>query len=205
MRPGLPERLRCVGVDTRLCQVIPALLQRRYQRIEWHGAGASINFLCSNYQNEPSCPHICFPIESTTVSKVRVRGRWVCHKVKRSPAVSSVAAKTALWKKLEGVAMVKREVNEVPRARLAMRCLTPLAFLILFAFAAFGQGNRGSITGTITDPQGGGTPNAAIDVKNADTGALFHGVSSTTGNYVVPVPAGKYEMTVTVPGFKKYV
>ena len=49
------------------------------------------------------------------------------------------------------------------------------------------------------------TPNAAIDVKNVDTGAVFHGGTSSTGNYVIPVPAGKYEMTVTVPGFKKYV
>ncbi len=28
---------------------------------------------------------------------------------------------------------------------------------------------------------------------------------SSTGNYVIPVPAGKYEVTVTAPGFKKYV
>ena len=34
---------------------------------------------------------------------------------------------------------------------------------------------------------------------------MFHGGTSNTGNYVIPVPAGKYELTVTVPGFKKYV
>jgi hypothetical protein len=105
-----------------------------------------------------------------------------------------------LRKKLEGVIyifMMKREVN--------LRCLTAIACLFLFALAAYGQGNRGSITGTITDPQGGVAPNASIDVKNADTGAVFHGGSSSTGNYVIPVPTGKYEMTVTVPGFKKYI
>ncbi|HTA44077.1 MAG TPA: TonB-dependent receptor [Bryobacteraceae bacterium] len=100
---------------------------------------------------------------------------------------------------------MKREVTEVSRARFAMRCLTALACLLLCALAVYGQGNRGSITGTITDPQGGVTPNAAIDVKNADTGELFHGGTSSTGNYVIPVPAGKYEMTVSVTGFKKYV
>ncbi|HEY6339948.1 MAG TPA: TonB-dependent receptor [Bryobacteraceae bacterium] len=73
------------------------------------------------------------------------------------------------------------------------------------ALAAFGQGELGSITGTITDPQGSATPNASIDVKNVATGAVFHGGTSSTGNYVIPVPTGNYEMTVTAQGFKKYV
>jgi Carboxypeptidase regulatory-like domain len=86
-----------------------------------------------------------------------------------------------------------------------MRCLTALACVLLFALAVYGQTNRGSITGTVTDQQGGVAPNAGIDVKNVDTGEIFHGGTSSTGNYVIPVPNGKYEMTVTVPGFKKYV
>ena len=48
-------------------------------------------------------------------------------------------------------------------------------------------------------------PNASIDVKNTDTGEVFHGGTSSTGNYVIPVPVGKYELTVTASGFKKYV
>jgi len=90
-------------------------------------------------------------------------------------------------------------------AIFARRCVRALACLLLFALALFGQGDQGSITGTITDPQGAATPNASIDVKNAETGQVFHGGASSTGNYVIPVPAGKYEMTVTAPGFKKYV
>ena len=101
--------------------------------------------------------------------------------------------------------MKKRKVNEVSRARLAMRCLTALACLLLFALAAYGQGGNGSITGTITDSSGAVAPNVSIDVKNTDTGAVFHGGTSSTGNYVIPVPAGKYELTVTASGFKKYV
>lgn len=38
-----------------------------------------------------------------------------------------------------------------------------------------------------------------------DTGAVFHDGASGTGNYVIPVPVGKYQMTVIVPGFKKYI
>ncbi len=100
---------------------------------------------------------------------------------------------------------MKRKPNEVSRVRFVTRCLTSLACLLLFALAAYGQGNQGSITGTITDPQGGVAPNASISVKNMDTGAVSQGGTSSTGNYVITVPTGKYEMTVTVPGFKKYV
>ncbi len=86
-----------------------------------------------------------------------------------------------------------------------MRLWGVFAWLFVFGLAAFGQSDQGSITGTITDPQGGVTPNASIDARNVDTGAIFHGGTSSTGNYVIQLPAGKYELTVTVPGFKKYV
>jgi hypothetical protein len=86
-----------------------------------------------------------------------------------------------------------------------MRCLTALACLLLFALAAFGQGGNGSITGTITDASGAVIPNVSIEVKNSDTGAVFNSGTSTTGNYVIPVPAGKYAIAVTAAGFKKYV
>ena len=86
-----------------------------------------------------------------------------------------------------------------------MRCLTAFACVLLFALAAYGQGGNGTITGTITDASGAVAPNVSIDVKNSDTGAVFHGGTSNTGNYVVPVPPGKYELTVIATGFKKYV
>jgi Carboxypeptidase regulatory-like domain/TonB dependent receptor-like, beta-barrel len=98
--------------------------------------------------------------------------------------------------------MTKREAL---CANVALRAVCIVASLLLYALAAFGQGNRGSITGTITDPQGGVTPNASVDVKNVDTGELFHGGTSNTGNYVIPVPVGKYELTVAASGFKKYI
>ena len=101
--------------------------------------------------------------------------------------------------------MTKKEIVRVLRGRFAIRFAGLIACMIVLALAAYGQGNRGSITGTITDPQGGVAPNAALDVKNMDTGEVFHGGTSGTGNYVIPVPAGRYELAVTAPGFKKYV
>src|SRR6478672_5459955 len=97
------------------------------------------------------------------------------------------------------------EINEVSRLGLGMRCLTVFACLLFVALAAYGQGANGSITGTVTDSSGALAPNVSIEVKNSDTGAVFQSGTSNTGNYVVPVPAGNYEVSVTASGFKKFV
>jgi Carboxypeptidase regulatory-like domain len=80
-----------------------------------------------------------------------------------------------------------------------------LVCLLAVASAVFAQTNTGSITGTISDPAGAVVPGAMLEVKSADTGAVYQGGTSATGNYVIPVPVGKYSLTVSVTGFKKYV
>src|SRR5689334_11316662 len=70
---------------------------------------------------------------------------------------------------------------------------------------AFGQANLGSITGTVTDNSGAVVPNAPLEVRNPATGAVFSSGASATGNYVVTVPPGSYELSVSVMGFKKFV
>ncbi len=86
-----------------------------------------------------------------------------------------------------------------------MRFVASVVLLLAASLAAFGQSDRGTITGTISDPAGGVVPGANIEVKSTDTGAVYRGGTSATGNYVIPVPVGKYSLTVTVTGFKKYV
>jgi len=94
-------------------------------------------------------------------------------------------------------------------ANLRKGCFMPslktLVGLLAFGSVVFAQTNIGSITGTISDPAGAVVPGAVIEVKNADTGTVYQGGASATGNYVIPVPVGKYSLTVTVTGFKKYV
>ncbi|MBV9769887.1 MAG: TonB-dependent receptor [Bryobacterales bacterium] len=72
--------------------------------------------------------------------------------------------------------------------------------------AAFGQTDRGTITGTITDPAGAVVPNAPVEARNVETGAVYPAAASGTGNFTIAqLPAATYELSVTVPGFKKYV
>ena len=48
--------------------------------------------------------------------------------------------------------------------------------------------------------------NAAIEAKNVATGAVYPVATSATGNYTIAqLPAGTYELTVTVAGFKKFI
>src|ERR1051326_9063267 len=83
----------------------------------------------------------------------------------------------------------------------------PLRSLCIFvvALSALAQSDRGTLTGVITDPTGAVVPNASIEVKNSDTGAVFQGGTSATGNYTFALPRGTYEMSASVTGFKKYV
>ena len=87
-----------------------------------------------------------------------------------------------------------------------MKRLSFCVSLFLFISAAFAQSDRGTITGTISDPAGAVIASAAIEARNVSTGATYQTVSSGTVNYTIPqLPAGNYDVTVIVPGFKKYV
>src|SRR5215471_14313979 len=78
--------------------------------------------------------------------------------------------------------------------------------ILLCALAAFGQGDRGTITGTVSDPAGAIVAGAAVEARNVATGAVFPATTTDTGNYTIPqLPFGDYEVSVSVSGFKRYV
>jgi len=78
--------------------------------------------------------------------------------------------------------------------------------LLTLAAVALAQSDRGTITGAISDPAGAVVANAPIEARNVATSAVYQVASSSTGNYTLAeLPAGNYEISVGVPGFKKYV
>ena len=81
-----------------------------------------------------------------------------------------------------------------------------LVGLSLLAICALAQSDRGTITGTITDPGGAVIPNAPIEAKNLSTGLVYPTASTGTGNFTITeLPAGQYLVTASAPGFKQYV
>lgn len=81
----------------------------------------------------------------------------------------------------------------------------PMLVLLCATVDLRGQANRGSITGTVRDQSGASIAGAPVEVRNEATGAVFLGGTSETGNFTIPVPAGTYELSVAVAGFKRYV
>ena len=72
-----------------------------------------------------------------------------------------------------------------------MRTFCISVVLFVCALAAFGQTDRGTITGAVSDPAGAVVANAPIEVKNTQTGAAYQAASSETGNYTLPqMPVG---------------
>jgi len=85
--------------------------------------------------------------------------------------------------------------------------LLAVCFCVAFVVtAAFAQGDRGAVTGTVSDPAKAIIPNAAVSMRNVETGAQYQTVTTETGNYTLPqLPSGNYELIVESPGFSRYV
>ncbi len=86
-----------------------------------------------------------------------------------------------------------------------LRSLVSLTLIVCTA-VGWAQSDRGTITGTVSDPAGAVVANAAIEARNQATGLMYSAATTQTGNYTIPqLPVGQYEISVAVPGFKKYV
>jgi hypothetical protein len=87
-----------------------------------------------------------------------------------------------------------------PQFRLGL-----LLLALAFASQMFGQSNKGTITGTVSDSAGAVIPGAPVVVTNMETGARSETVSTGTGNYsILQLPVGSYTLTIEQPGFGKY-
>src|SRR5438128_657501 len=63
----------------------------------------------------------------------------------------------------------------------------------------------GSLSGTIKDSSGGVIPGATVSIMNTAIGKALENVTDMTGHYSFPnVPVGRYDLIVTLEGFKPY-
>jgi hypothetical protein len=81
-----------------------------------------------------------------------------------------------------------------------------LFMVLLYAGAlAFGQTDRATITGTVSDPTGAAIGAAHVLATNTDTGTSYSGTTNNNGIYTIPgLPVGTYALKVNQPGFKDF-
>lgn len=92
---------------------------------------------------------------------------------------------------------------------LLSHALRRLPILLFFVFLASSLAvpashaqTSGSITGIITDASGAVVPNAAVNVKNSETGATRTTTTNGVGQYfVLDLPVGEYRVTASHPNF----
>ena len=82
---------------------------------------------------------------------------------------------------------------------LAWVCLC----LLVGVGPAVAQDDAGSIWGIVTDKVGGLLPGVTVTAQHAATGLARSAVTSEDGDYeIVRLPAGDYEVSVFLPGFR---
>jgi hypothetical protein len=82
------------------------------------------------------------------------------------------------------------------------RCFWVCFLLGIAEIAAFGQAGRGSISGTVTDPNGAVVPGAQVTLLNKATGVSQHSVTTGAGLYTfISLNPGVYQVTATQSGF----
>ena len=73
----------------------------------------------------------------------------------------------------------------------------------IFAISLLAQGDRGEITGTVTDATGAVVPGGQVTVVHRATNASYRTTTSTAGSFTVPsLPVGDYQVRVERQGFK---
>jgi len=75
---------------------------------------------------------------------------------------------------------------------------------LLCTTIAFAQRDLGTVTGTVTDPQGAAVPNAKVTITNEAAGVSYDTVTNDAGTYNRPaLNPGTYTIRVEAAGFEK--
>jgi hypothetical protein len=79
-----------------------------------------------------------------------------------------------------------------------------LTLCVLTISALLAQSDRGTVTGTVTDPTAAVVAQARVTLQNVETGVRLETLSTNTGNFTLAsIPAGNYDLTIEAPGFKQ--
>ncbi len=79
-----------------------------------------------------------------------------------------------------------------------------LIMVLTGATVVFGQSDRGTVRGTVTDPTDAVVPNAKVVLTGVDNGESRETTTGEEGIYVFPeIKAGLYQLTVEAPGFSR--
>ena len=99
-------------------------------------------------------------------------------------------------------AFVTSKVVAVPLFVLAMA----LALLGPWTHSVVAQVSGATLTGVVTDEQGGPVPDAAVKIKNLGTGVTREVRTNSDGLYSAPnLNPGSYEVTISAKGFQNVV
>jgi outer membrane receptor protein involved in Fe transport len=102
------------------------------------------------------------------------------------------------------------EIPNVPQRfegyRMALLTRVFVALVLsLAAWPASAQMTTGSISGRITDAQGGAMPGVSIEARNRDTGFIREDVSDEAGTYhLSALPVGSYDISANISGFRRH-
>src|SRR4030088_1780046 len=86
----------------------------------------------------------------------------------------------------------------------SIQCLLAVVMCVAVAVHASAQGNpTGTISGHVSDPDGLAVPGATVTVASPVLQGLRTATTSSNGYYIIPfLPAGDYDVTVELQGFK---
>src|SRR5215207_7263638 len=91
-----------------------------------------------------------------------------------------------------------------PQRRLGRVAAWALVLLVASATTAFAQLDRGTVSGTIKDAQGGVIPGVTVTATSTQTQQARTTVTDGSGFYTLPnLLPGRYDIVVELQGFKK--
>src|SRR5215831_7017937 len=79
--------------------------------------------------------------------------------------------------------------------------LLPIVSIMLFPISLLGQ--SAELSGYVKDPQMGTVPNASVELRNEDTGAVSRTATNAEGIYILGgLNPGTYDATIQASGFR---